>query len=241
MTCCRLWHGTHTAGCCTRGLGPTAASACPPTSTLLCGVTRFRYARALAGRATLAEQLADIDDDFAELVLDDDYSAKDLDPSAIKQALRAATLAGEAMPLLCGTARRNKGIQPLLDAIVNFLPSPLDRPPVELLLTPSGGSGSGRVGGRGGGGGKGKGGKDGATIRLPPSAEGPFCALAFKVVYDSFAGAMVFLRVYSGTLKNGAVLFNATRGVKERVNRLMVVHADDHEQIDQVGAWVCAC
>ena len=186
---------------------------------LVAGSDRHReaYSEALEGRAHLAEQLADLDDDFAELVLDDNFDPATLNPTALKRVLRKITLEGRALPVLCGTGRRNKGIQPLMDGIVNYLPSPLDRPVVEVVVPSKDGK------------------KEDAVVALTTSPDAPLCALAFKVVYDSYTGATTYLRVYSGTLTSPSTLINSTNGAKERITRLLVVHADHHTQVQEAG------
>ncbi|MDI6815504.1 MAG: EF-Tu/IF-2/RF-3 family GTPase, partial [Dehalococcoidales bacterium] len=126
----------------------------------------------------------------------------------LRGALRRVTLANKGVPILCGSALRNKGIQPLLDAIVSYLPSPLDMPPVRAIDT--------RVG---------------AEVTRPASDDAPFSALAFKVVIDPFVGRLVYFRVYSGRVRAGAQIFNTTRGKKERIGRLLLMHANHREEI----------
>ena len=131
----------------------------------------------------------------------------------IQAALRKATLRPAAVPVLCGSAFKNKGVQPLLDAVVDYLPSPLDLPPVE---------GKNPKTGRGG----------------APRADGsaPFSALVFKIMADPFVGQLAFFRVYSGALESGSYIYNSTRGTKERVGRLLRMHANKREEIKRVSA-----
>ncbi len=166
-------------------------------------------------RQKLIESLAEIDDEIMVAYLE----GAEITPDALRQALRRATLANKAVPVLCGSALRNKGVQFLLDAIVNYLPSPLDMPPVTGTDP-----------------------KTGAAESRPASDEAPFCALAFKAVTDSFVGRLVYLRVYSGLVKTGAQVLNTTRGKRERLGRLLLMHANRREDIEQAdtGAIVAA-
>eukprot|EP00041_Stephanoeca_diplocostata_P034675 m.1194265 g.1194265 ORF g.1194265 m.1194265 type:complete len:786 (-) comp24561_c0_seq9:2641-4998(-) len=183
------------------------------------------------GRAALAEQLAELDDAFAEeMLLSDDFDATTtLGASALKAAIRRATLGARGIPVLCGSARRNKGVQPLMDAVVNYLPSPLERPPL-VLSRPARGRTPKRHGGPAGGP------TSPATLQLQPLASEPLCALVFKIVFDPHRGPLAFTRVYAGTLKAKSVVHNATQGTKERANRLLLVHADNHQEVDAVTA-----
>ena len=133
----------------------------------------------------------------------------EIDASELKQALRRVTLANKGVPVLCGSALKNTGIQPLLDAVVDYLPSPLDIPPVTAVDT-----------------------RTGTEVTRPASDDAPFSALAFKVVTDPFVGRLVYFRVYSGRVKVGAQVFNSTRGKQERIGRLLLMHANHREDID---------
>jgi elongation factor G len=126
----------------------------------------------------------------------------------LRLAVRRVTLATKGVPVLCGSALRNKGIQPLLNAIVSYLPSPLDMPPVRGIDT-----------------------KKGVEAHRPAKDEAPFSALAFKVVSDPFVGRLVYFRVYSGRVKAGAQVFNSTRGERERIGRLLLMHANRREEV----------
>jgi len=164
---------------------------------------------ARAARARMIEALADVDDAVAEAFL----AERDPEPQELERALRAACIARRAVPVLCGAALRNKGVRPLLDAIVNYLPSPLDLPPVRGVdpRTPD------------------------ATLERPPSDDAPLSALAFKVVMDEGRKA-VFLRLFSGVLRPGDDAWNPRLGSAERVARLFVVHADRRERLERAGA-----
>ncbi|TES84373.1 MAG: elongation factor G, partial [Dehalococcoidia bacterium] len=160
-------------------------------------------------RQTLIEKLAESDDQILALYLE----GTPIIPDDLRQALRRVTLAVKGVPVLCGSALKNKGVRPLLDAIGNYLPSPEDMPPVRAIDT--------RVGGE---------------VTRPPKDNAPFSALAFKVVSDPFVGRLVYFRVYSGTVKVGAQVLNSTRGKRERIGRLLLMHANRREEEEKVGA-----
>jgi len=156
-------------------------------------------------RRALIEKLAEEDDSMLSAYLENrSITAPDL-----KSALRRVTLANKGIPVLCGSALKNKGIRLLLDAIVDYLPSPLDMPPVVAIDI-----------------------RTGAEVTRPASDKAPFSALAFKVVADPFVGRLVYLRVYSGRAKAGAQVFNSTRGRRERIGRLLLMHANRHEEVN---------
>jgi elongation factor G len=155
-------------------------------------------------RQLLIERLSETDDQ----IIADYLGGDSISPSDLRQALRRVTLAAKGVPILCGSALRNKGIQPLLDAIVSYLPSPADMPPVRATDI------------RGGG-----------EVTRPPKDDAPFSALAFKAVPDPFVGRLVYFRVYSGKVKVGAQVLNATRGKRERIGRLLRMHANHREEI----------
>jgi len=141
-----------------------------------------------------------------------------LDPEAVRAALRAQTVAHHIAPVVCGTAFKNKGVQQLLDAVVDFLPSPLDIPPIEGH-TP-----------------------DGEPETRPADDEAPFAALAFKIMTDPFVGQLTFIRVYSGQVKTGDQVLNARTGNTERIGRLLKMHANKREEIKEVYAGdIVAC
>ncbi len=157
-------------------------------------------------RQTLVEKLAETDDEILITYLDGRRPAVD----ELKQALRRVTRDNKGVPVLCGSALRNKGIQLLLDAIIDYLPSPLDMPPVRTVEA-----------------------KSGTEITRPASDDEPFTALAFKVVTDPFVGRLVYFRVYSGKVVAGAQIYNSTRGKKERIGRLLLMHANHREEISE--------
>jgi len=157
-------------------------------------------------RKVLIEKLAEEDDHILAAYLEgSDITAPDL-----KAALRRVTLANKGIPVLCGSALKNKGIRLLLDAIIDYLPSPLDMPPVVAIDV-----------------------RKGAEVTRLASDEAPFAALAFKVVADPFVGRLVYLRVYSGRVKAGARVFNSTRRRRERIGRLVLMHANRYEEIKE--------
>jgi elongation factor G len=160
-------------------------------------------------REQLIEQLADVNDEVAERYLE----GEELSPKLLHAALRQATLAGQLVPFLCGTALRNKGVQPLLDAIVAYLPSPLDVPAI-----------------------KGQEPKSGDEIICQADESEPLAALVFKINTDPFVGRLAYLRVYSGSLRRGQGVINASRGEKARVGRLVRMFANRREEVDEIGA-----
>ncbi len=155
-------------------------------------------------RQELIEKLAEVDDKIMDAYLKDHNITTD----DLRQALRRVTLANKGVPILCGSALRNKGVRFLLDAIVSYLPSPLDMPPLKAIDT-----------------------KTEKEVIRPASDDAPFSALAFKIVSDPFMGRLVYLRVYSGKIEAGAQIFNSTRGKKERIGRLLLMHANHREEV----------
>ena len=160
-------------------------------------------------RAALVEAVAETDDDLMEKYL----NGEELSHEELMTGIRKATIAGTMTPVLCGTSYRNKGVQPLLDAIVDFLPSPLDIPPVEGTKKDS----------------------DQVVTRKADDKE-PFSALAFKIMADPFVGKLVFFRVYSGSLKSGSYVYNSTKGKRERIGRILRMHANHREEMDEIYA-----
>ncbi len=163
-------------------------------------------------RDKMIETLADHDEHLMELYLEGKAPA----PEQIRAAIRAATLKMAVTPVLLGSAFRNKGVQPMLDAVVDYLPSPLDLPPVV-----------GNV--------------DGKLEERWPRDDAPFSALAFKIMTDPYIGTLTFVRVYSGKLESGSSVLNSTRGKRERIGRLVRMHANKQEAISEVFAGdICA-
>jgi len=159
----------------------------------------------------LLEACAVYDDDLMESYL---MGEETISPDDIRRALRIGVLACELTPILCGASFRNKGVQPLMDAVVHYLPSPLDVPPIEGIHL----------------------GKEEKKEIRHASDEEPFSALAFKVVSDPYVGKLIYLRVYSGTLRIGATVYNSTRKRKERIGRLLQMHANHREEWETIYA-----
>ncbi|MBV8636482.1 MAG: elongation factor G [Candidatus Eremiobacteraeota bacterium] len=158
-------------------------------------------------RQELVEAIAEQDDELLEMF----FEGKDLPVERMQTALRKATIAGTVLPMLCGSAFKNKGVQPLLDAIVEYLPSPLDAKPI--------------VGSD----------EDGKELVRKPDDNEPFSALAFKIATDPY-GNLTYFRVYSGTLNKGSYVYNSRSGKKERIGRILRMHANHREDIDSIGA-----
>jgi elongation factor G len=164
-------------------------------------------------RTHLIEACADYDDELMEAYLADE----DISPERIKKALRQATLDIKVTPVLCGSSFKNKGVQPLLDAVIAYLPSPLDVPPV-TGIEPVRGDEHGRE-----------------AERLADDSV-PFAALAFKIMADPYVGKLTYFRVYSGTLKSGSKVLNASTGRQERVGRILEMHANHREEREDIYA-----
>ena len=158
-------------------------------------------------RENLLEAVADFDDEIAMLYLEGEEVPADM----IRAAIRKATVADKMVPVTCGTSYKNKGVQKLLDAIVDYMPSPLDVPPVEGKHPRT----------------------DEVEVRHADD-DAPFSALAFKIMTDPFVGKLAFFRVYSGTLESGKTVMNSTKGVRERMGRILQMHANHREDITQV-------
>ncbi len=164
---------------------------------------------AQAAREALLEVAADQDEDLMHKYL----AGEPIGEQELRKALRRVTLTLQAVPVLCGASFKNKGVQPLLDAVVDYLPSPLDLPPLE-----------------------GKHPKTGKVERRAADEKAPFSALVFKIMADPYVGQLAYFRVYSGTLDSGSYVFNSTRGTKERVGRLLRMHANKREEVKRVAA-----
>jgi elongation factor G len=167
--------------------------------------------RAEEARTQLLEAVAEYDDELMEAYLGDE----EIDPERLKAAIRKATLDIAITPVLCGSSFKNKGVQPLLDAVIDYLPSPLDIPPVEGVEPGDG--------------------EERTAVRKADDNE-PFAALAFKVMSDPFVGKLTYFRVYSGTLKAGSRVLNSATGRTERVGRILMMHANDREEQEEVYA-----
>jgi elongation factor G len=159
-------------------------------------------------RLKLVESVAETDDALTEKYLE----GEELTLEEIKTALRQSTLAGTIVPMLCGSAFKNKGVQAMLDAVIDYLPSPLEVKPIQGTLP------------------------DGSTTERSANDDAAFAALAFKVMSDKFVGRLTFIRVYSGVLKKGTYVYNATKDKKERVSRLIVLKADDRIDVEELRA-----
>src|SRR5678810_509326 len=130
----------------------------------------------------------------------------------IQSVIRKATCSGSIVPVLCGASFKNKGVQALLDAVIDYLPSPVDIPPIKGHLPHH----------------------DEHVEERPPSDDAPFAALAFKIATDPFVGKLTFFRVYSGAVKSGSYVYNSTKDKRERVSRLLQTHANKREEIEEV-------
>jgi len=160
-------------------------------------------------RAILIEAVAELDDDVMAAFFD----GKEPDVATIKRLIRKAVLTGAFYPVLCGSAFKNKGVQPLLDAVVDYLPSPLDVPAVKGIDP-----------------------KDDSEIERPQTDDAPLSMLAFKIMDDPFVGSITFCRIYSGTLNSGTTLLNSTKDKKERIGRMLEMHANDRKDIKEAFA-----
>ena len=158
-------------------------------------------------RTKLVEAVAETSDDLMTKY----FEGEELTEEEISLALREGTIAGTMVPMLCGSAFKNKGVQLLLDAVVDYLPSPLEVPAIQGTLP------------------------TGETVERPADDEAPLAALAFKVMADPY-GRLTFVRVYSGVLKKGSYVYNSTKGKKERISRLVVMKADDRQDVEQLAA-----
>ena len=154
----------------------------------------------------LIEQCAELDEEIMEKYLE----GEELTVPELKAALRKGTIEGTAIPCLCGTAYKNKGVQKLLDAVLEYMPAPTDIPDVNAKD------------------------EDGNDITVKSSDDEPFSALAFKIMTDPFVGKLAFFRVYSGTLNAGSYVLNSTKNKKERVGRILQMHANNRKEIDKV-------
>ncbi len=166
--------------------------------------------KAVKFRNRMLEAISETDEKLMNKYL----AGEEISVSEIKAAIRKATISGEFIPVLCGSALKNKGVQFMLDAVVDYLPSPLDVPPVKAT-NPD---------------------KDDEVVERPVSDDAPFTALAFKVAADPFVGKLCFFRVYSGVLKAGSYVLNTRTGDRERIGRIVRLHANSREEIDEIRA-----
>ena len=158
-------------------------------------------------REKLLEALSELDDEFMEKYL----GGEDITEEDIKKVIRKGTVECKLVPVTCGTSYRNKGVQPLLDAVVDYMPAPTDIPPIKGVNPDTG-----------------------EEDHRPSSDEEPFSALAFKIMTDPYVGKLAFFRVYSGVLESGSYVFNSTKGKKERIGRILQMHANNRKEIDRV-------
>ncbi|MCI5675031.1 MAG: elongation factor G [Ezakiella sp.] len=159
-------------------------------------------------REKMLEAIADFDDEIMEKFL----GGEEISEEKVAAAIRKATIANEIVPVLCGSAYKNKGVQLLLDAIVAYLPSPLDIPAIT-------GTDS-----------------EGSEVKRHPSEEEPFSALAFKIVADPFVGKLAYFRIYSGRMQSGSYIYNSTKGKRERVGRILLMHANKRQEVEELSA-----
>ncbi len=159
-------------------------------------------------RVKLLEAISDVDDELMARFLD----GGEITPTEIQQALRTGTISGKLVPVLCGSSYKNKGVQALLDAVVAYLPSPLDIPPVKGQSIDD----------------------SGEEVLREASDDEPFAALAFKIATDPYVGKLCFFRVYSGKLQAGSYVLNSTKGKKERIGRILRMHANHREEVEEV-------
>ncbi|HNW95002.1 MAG TPA: elongation factor G [Anaerolineaceae bacterium] len=165
--------------------------------------------KAARKRAQLVEKIAELDDALIEKFLE----GESISIAELKAALRQGVLDARVTPVFCGTSLRNKGVQPLLDAVVDYLPSPLDVPAVKATLL-----------------------RDDSIVQRSPDPTEPLSALVFKIVTDPYMGRLAYIRVYSGKVRQGEAVYNSSKGKKERVGRLLRMYADRREDIEELGA-----
>jgi elongation factor G len=170
--------------------------------------------QAAAAREHLLEEISRYDDELLEMILEE----QEVPAERIKQAIRKATLDIKLTPVLCGSSFKNKGVQPLLDAVVDYLPSPLDVPPVEGIEPDKASENGGRPASR------------------EPSDDAPFAALVHKIMADPYVGKLTYFRVYSGRLQAGSRVLNVNTGRTERIGRILMMHANDREELQEVHA-----
>jgi len=170
-------------------------------------------AAAATAREHLLEEVSHFDDELLELILEE----REIPEALLKSAIRKATLAIAFTPVLCGSSFKNKGVQPLLDAVIDYLPSPLDVPPVDGVEPV-------------------RGEPDGRPATRSADESQPFAALAFKIMADPFVGKLTYFRVYSGKLEAGARVLNVSTGKTERIGRILMMHANDRAEVNEVYA-----
>lgn len=162
--------------------------------------------KALEMRLNLCEAVSNYDEEILTMLLE----GEEIDVDTLKAGIRKATITGKFFPAVCGSAFKNKGVKLMIDAVVDYLPSPLDIPPIKAYYD----------------------GEEDEAVKA--NDEGEFTALAFKIMNDTFVGSLTFCRVYSGVLKKGSYIYNTTKGEKERVGRILLMHANNREEVDEV-------
>jgi elongation factor G len=170
--------------------------------------------QAADAREHLLEEVSHYDDGLVEMILEE----HEISPQRLKQAIRTGTLGNEMTPVLCGSSFKNKGVQPLLDAVIDYLPSPLDVPPVEGIEPDRSSENGGR------------------PAHREASDDAPFAALAFKIMADPYVGKLTYFRVYSGKLAAGSRVLNVSTGRTERVGRILMMHANERAELHEVYA-----
>jgi elongation factor G len=170
--------------------------------------------RAASAREHLLEVVSQYDDELLELILEE----QEIPVPKLKAAIRAATLSIQMTPVLCGSSFKNKGVQPLLDAVIDYLPSPLDVPAVEGIELDKGSD------------------TEGVPAHREASDDEPFAALAFKIMADPYVGKLTYFRVYSGKLSAGSRVLNVSTGRTERIGRILMMHANEREEVQEVYA-----
>ena len=162
------------------------------------------------------EKMLEAVSEFDDKIMEDYLEGNEIDKKRIKAAIRKATITNKMTPVLCGSSYKNKGVQLLLDAIVDYLPSPLDVPPIEGVDM------------------------EGNPVERHAADDEPLSALAFKIVSDPFVGKLAYVRIYSGDMKSGSYIYNSTKGKRERVGRLVLMHANKREEVDELQSGAIA-
>jgi elongation factor G len=170
--------------------------------------------KAIHFRGKMLEEIVNFD----EVCLDKFLNGQELTVAEIKKCIHQGVLTAQFFPVLCGSSFKNKGVKGMLDAVVDYLPNPLEVPPTKGFT------------------------RAGVELTVRPDDHAKFCGLAFKVATDPFVGRLTFLRVYAGTLKAGSYVYNTSKGTKERISRLVKMHSNNRDDIDEVCAGdICAC
>lgn len=162
------------------------------------------------------EKMLEAVSEFDDTIMEDYLEGNEIDKKRIKAAIRKATITNKMTPVLCGSSYKNKGVQLLLDAIVDYLPSPLDVPPIEGVDM------------------------DGNPVERHAADDEPLSALAFKIVSDPFVGKLAYVRIYSGDMKSGSYVYNSTKGKRERIGRLVLMHANKREEVEELQSGAIA-